>query len=188
MKHHISHAPRPPPPRRNYPLPSQRPPQIETPNKRRFQGGVTNFLFNTLSIILPGIWVRPTPKFAGVPAEEDLRTIRRRPPNRAEAPNREKYDTPGQTTSPYKLLFDFSLIYTVLRKAGMQEEQESPFSLEAVLPKHYPAPQCSQTDQKKPGPESARDRGSKLLNLNSAWTNMGNSIYHKRDVTGFHFE
>ena len=53
-----------------------------------------------------------------------------------------------QTPTPIKLLFDFSLIYTVLRKAGNQGEQESPFSSEALLPKHYPAPQHSQTDQK----------------------------------------
>ena len=129
------------------------------------QGGVTNFLFNTLSIILPCTWVRPTPKSARVPAQGDLRTIPRRLPNRAEAPNRAKYGTPGHTQppTPIKLLFDFSLIYTVLRKAGNQGEQESPFSSEALLPKHYPAPQRSQTGQK-----NARSRIHKRQGIKAA--------------------
>ena len=54
-----------------------------------------------------------------------------------------------QPPTPIKLLFDFSLIYTVLRKAGNKAEQESPVPPKALLSKHHSSPQHSQNGPEK---------------------------------------
>ena len=66
-----------------------------------------------------------------------------------------------QPPTPIKLLFDFSLIYTVLHKAGNKGEQESPVPPEAFLPKHHPAFQHSQTDQKNARSRIRKRKGTK---------------------------
>ena len=54
-----------------------------------------------------------------------------------------------QPPTPIKILFEFSLIHTVLRKAGNKGEQESPVPPKALLPKHHSSPQHSQNGPEK---------------------------------------
>ena len=77
MKHHTPNAPRPPPQGETIPkhlnnIHKLKPPKNDGVSSTSLQGAATIFLFNTLSIILPCTWVRPTPKSARVTAEEDL--------------------------------------------------------------------------------------------------------------------
>ena len=144
MKHHTSHAPRPLSPRRNNPRPFQRPPQTETPNKRRCQS-------NPIARKGYRFFFQHIVYYSSLTSDQTNTKIHHgassgRPPNEAEAPNGAKCDTPDQTTAPdpIKLLFDFSLIYTVLRKVGNKGEEESPVPLKALLPKHHSSPLHSQ--------------------------------------------
>ena len=107
MKHHMLHALRPPGPHsqgETIPDHSNDPHKLKPQTKdgvspTPLQGGVTNFLFNTLSI--SSLYLGQTNTIIrqgtspGRPPNDP-----KTPPNRAEAPNRAKCDTPGQTTAP----------------------------------------------------------------------------------------
>ena len=97
-----------------------------------------------------------------------------------------------QPLIPIQLLFDFSLIYTVLRNPGNKGEQESPFPQKHFSPSTIPLPSTHKRTRKTPGLESARDKEPKPLNCNSAWTNcylpLVTSIYRKRGAIVSHFE
>ena len=120
------------------------------------QGGVTNFLFNTFFFALgsdqhqhlPGCQPREISE-----QSQDAPQIEQKPQISQNATPQAK----SQPPTPTKLLFDFSLIYTVLHKAGNKGELESPFSLELLLPKHYPAPQALSCSSVLPnGPEKCQ--------------------------------
>ena len=153
MKHHTPHALMPPPPRRNNPndLHKLSPLTNDGDSPTSLQGGGLQIFYSTHCLLF----------FLAIGSDQHQNPPGCQPWKISErsqdAPQIEQKPKIAQNTipqakpqppTPIKLLFDFSLIYTVLRKAGNQGEQESPFSWEALLPKHYPTPQHSQTDQK----------------------------------------
>ena len=158
MKHHTSHAPRPLSPRRNNPRPFQRPPQTETPNKRRCQSGPIarrscKFFFqhivcySSLTLDQTNTKIRQGARSGRPPNDPQTPQMKQKPQIAQNAIPQAKLQPP----TPIKLLFDFSLICTVLRKAGNKAEQESPVPPKALLSKQHSSPQHSQN-----GPENAR--------------------------------
>ena len=144
MKHHTSHAPRPLSPRRNNPRPFQRPPQTETPNKRRCQSDPIarkgyRFFFQHI-VYYSSLTSDQTNTKIRHGASSGRPQMKQKPQMAQNAIPQTKLQPP----TPIKLLFDFSLIYTVLRKVGNKGEEESPVPLKALLPKHHSSPLHSQ--------------------------------------------
>ena len=158
----------------------QRPPQTEPPEKRRCRSdrlarrSYKFFVQHIVHCSSLNLDQTDTKIRQGASSLKDLQTIPSLPQTEKKPKNAQNAIPQAklQPLTPIKLLFDFSLIYTVLRKAGNEGEQKSSFPPEAFLSKHSPAPQHPQTDQKMPGPESTRDKEPKPLNFNSAWANF----------------